>query len=379
MASSQAGAFAPPPLRIVGTIEFDIDQSRGGEWYGTWLKSGRRGVERVGIVPEEERHPVQAVVPAAPVAEEDSSSEYGDEGDAISDTGSGYVPLSEDDGDNSTRETSEEPKDDSEGDNELAAGADPLGDVFPSDEQEWNDIRSARDEAAEDEDEQKGLGIRSSRAGRESLILSGAELSRGLDEDLPDDFEDAADLDRKEIEELLARHPPAPGYGNASSGENTPISSADRSSTPGRSTRRNTALSNPLNLTLASPITLADSPTPNTLPVLTTSPTSSEVHGTRGAPRQSDDSLLSPTSEFSGGLAYLRGNSMDEVSMASGSSLDGGMSAAFYGAFGVGEHGEILGNEDGNRGSAYMMHESLNDLEKGEFASNPRKNLTSSD
>lgn len=293
-----------------------------------------------------------------------SQSDYDDEEEEeISDGGSGYVPLSEgEEGETLTRETSEEPRFDEEmeGEDVVASSQDPLGDVFPSDEQEWNELRASREE--EVEVDQQGLGIRSSRGGRDSLILTGGELSRGLDESL-DDFEDA-DLDRKEIEDLLARHPPTPGFG-ALSGESSPTSPHDLSSAA--STRRNTTSSRPSRLTLASPISL-DLPSNNFLPVLTTSPTTSEANSqSRGAPSHPDDTRLSPQSETSGGLAYLRDGSMDDSRFGGSShdSLDAGMSAAMYGAFGVGEYGEILNDEEGNRGSAFLMHESLNDLENG--------------
>ena len=305
-----------------------------------------------------------------------SQSDYDEEEEEeISDGGNGYVPLSEEEeGEALTRETSEEPRFDEEMEGEeVASGQDPLGDVFPSDEQEWNQLRASRED---DEVEQQGLGIRSSRGGRDSLLLTGGELSRGLDESA-DDFEDA-DLDREEIEDLLARHPPTPGFG-ALSGESSPTSPQDLSSTP--STRRNTTSSRPSRLTLASPISL-DIPPNSFLPVLTTSPTASEANSQlRGAPGHPDDTLLSPLSEFSGGLAYLREGSVNDSRFGGSShdSIDAGMSAALHGAFGVGEHGEMLNDEEGNRGSAFLMHESLNDLEKGSSLSSPSASLPTSD
>lgn len=383
-------------MRIVGTVEFDVDTSRGGEWYGTWLKGGRRGVERVGLVEVESTREVEEVVEV--VGEEEkgasSQSDYDDDEEEISDGGSGYVPLSDDEEEEReetlTRETSEEPRFDEM--EEVSSSRqdqdqeDPLGDVFPSDEQEWNDLRASREEEDDEQQQQQqqGLGIRSSRGGggRDSLLLlSGGELSRGLDRNEFEDEEEEVDLDRKEIEDLLARHPPAPGFG----GESSPTSPKDlSSSTP--STRRNTTTtttssSRPSRLTLASPISLETNPN-HFLPVLTTSPTASEANSHSHSSFQralgsgplddNNGNLPSPTSEFSGGLAYLRDGSMDESSERSErDSIEGGMSAAMEGAFGIGEHGEMQmlkdeEEEEGNRGSAFLMHESLNDLEKGE-------------
>ncbi|KAL7417645.1 hypothetical protein BDY24DRAFT_437969 [Mrakia frigida] len=391
------GGFAPPPLRIVGTVEFDVDTSRGGEWYGTWLKGGRRGVERVGLVePTREVEEVEAVVEEEKGAS--SQSDYDDDEEEISDGGSGYVPLSDDEDDEEreetlTRETSEEPRLD-EREEEVSSSRqdqdqeDPLGDVFPSDEQEWNDLRASREEEDdEQQQQQQGLGIRSSRGGRDSLLLTGGELSRGLDRSEFEDEEEEVDLDRKEIEDLLARHPPAPGFG----GESSPTSPKDlSSSTP--STRRNTTTtttttSRPSRLTLASPISLETNPN-HFLPVLTTSPTASEANSHSHSSFQralgsgplddNNGNLPSPTSEFSGGLAYLRDGSMDESSERSErDSIEGGMSAAMEGAFGIGEHGEMQmlkdeEEEEGNRGSAFLMHESLNDLEKALRSLSPR-------
>jgi hypothetical protein len=167
-----------------------------------------------------------------------------------------------------------------------------------------------------------------------------------------------------------------------------PPSSAVAGSTPFSRGRRGT-LSNPNNLTLASPISLPRSsltpgsqqgPIP-TLPVIVASPLtsgSSSPLPPAGYQKQrsevGSEGILSPgLSESSGGgLAYLQGRGgkegggprrvdeeVEEDSDADSAST-GGMSAAFNGAF-------RDDDDDDRRGSAYLMQDSLDDLEDGKL------------
>ncbi|CED84631.1 hypothetical protein [Phaffia rhodozyma] len=342
----------PPELRIVGSLEFGIDGDRAGEWWDAWIKKKGISVDvrEEGVDSEDDEEPVASSEKGVQTtlskfsgvdSQDKEHSSFGDSFDADD----GYAQLEDED----------ESKHEEERGGEID---DLLEGMLPSDELEWIHLRDSRNPSS-------AFG-----KGRGDLPLSAKDLSFPLSSsfdnlsapfDRADSDEDETDeftLNAREVNSMLAAHPNHP----ISVGFNPVSSSSDAREVSAPRRLKNTNLTLDLDSNTSAFTTLLN---PTTSPhvassVLGSSTRSNLDNSHPKALGDGSEQTLSPTSDASAvELAYLKRRAVAKSVGTEGSLTTETMDSVQTSPFGTGDDEY----EVGNRGSALLMHDKLNDLE----------------